>query len=387
MRYKNARLVDPDGIRNGGFEIKDGVIKSVGKREDGTDLGNKMVVPMLLDMNVSLYEERLSSQNLKRLSQNAVKGGVGGVSITPTLAEELNDEIHLEFLKSQCLDIDIYPSILATKGEGLSEIATLSKKYGRLLYVDSDTNPYLLARIFEYAKMLKIPLKIDIQNRILKPLGVMNEGEVSFKLGLGGRSKLEEYMEVAKIIEFSEFYGVGVIFGGISTARSIELIATSSYGYSEVSVHHLLKTEAACEGYNTYAKLNPPLRDEDERQKLLELLQNGFIDFLTSLHTPKPYTQKDISFDEAAYGIESIHFYLPLLYTKFVKEGIISFEKVIELACANPAAKLGVKRGFVKCGYEAKLALFDEDYEFEGEGLYKGERFFGRIELLKERNG
>ena len=381
MVYKNLIAIDPDGKRVVDIEVEDGKIKRVGKFEEGEDLGGAWLLPALVDLGVSLQDDRLSRANLKALCEAARRGGVGAVLLRPDCEPNLNDEIHLEFIKTQDLAIEVYPSLMATKEEGLSEIATLSR-YAKALFVYSDTNSYLLARIFEYAKMLETPLFVDVRNAILKSVGVMNEGEVSFELGLGGISKLEEYSEVAKIIEFSEFYGVPVVFSAVSTARALDLIAQSSRCYAQVSLHHLLQNETACQGYNTLAKIDPPLREEEERQKLLQALQEGKIDFLTSLHSPKSYTKKDLSFDDAAFGIDAIATYLPLAYTKLVKSGIISLEKLLELTSANPAAKLGLKRGFIKCGYEAKLIKFDPEAVQEGEGLYAGEEIYGKIEFL-----
>ncbi len=381
MIYKNVTAIDPDGKRLVDIEIEEGKIKRVGRFEEGEDLGRAWVLPALIDLGVSLLDDRLSRTNLKTLCEAAKRGGVGAVLLRPDCKPNLSDEIHLEFIKTQDLAIEVYPALMATKEEGLSEIATLSR-YARAIYLYSDTNSYLLARIFEYAKMLQTPLFVNVRNSILKSVGVMNEGEVSFKLGLGGISKLEEYSEVAKIIEFSEFYGVPVVFGALSTARSLDLIAQSSRCYAQVSLHHLLKNESACEGYNTLAKIDPPLREEEEREKMLEALQSGKIDFLTSLHSPKSYTQKDLSFDDAAFGIDSIATYLPLAYTKLVKSGIISLEELLELTSANPAAKIGLKHGFIKCGYEARLMKFDPEAVSKGVGLYEGEEIYGKIEFL-----
>jgi len=381
MNFINATMIDPDGKRVGNFAIKDGVIQSVGVVQEGVDLGGAWVLPALVDCNIKPLDDKLSRANLEALDEAAQKGGVGAFLLRPDVTPALNDETTLELVNSQSFKTDLFAALLATKGERLSEIATLSM-LGRAIFTRSDLNSYMLARVFEYAKMLQLPLFVHVHNETLFEVGVMNDGAVAFRLGLGGRSKLEEHSEVAKVIEYSEFYGVNVVFQGISTARSLDLIADSLYCYAEVSIHHLLFSDQACEGYNTLAKIDPPLRDEEERQKLLLALHEGKIDLLTSLHSPKSYTLKDLSFDEAAYGIDALSIYLPLAYTKLVKSGIISMEKFLELASANPAALLGLKRGFVKCGYEAKLLLFDPEFESKGVGLYESEPIFGKVEVL-----
>ena len=384
MVYRNLTAIDPDGKRVIDIEVEEGRIKRVGKFDEGVDLQGAWVLPALIDCNVTLFEGKLSGKNLKNLAKEAKKGGVATLCLRPDIEPPLSDEITLEFINAQKSEVDIYPLLLGTKEEGLSEIATLARVFAKAIFVHSDTNSYLLARIFEYAKMLGMTLFVSVRNSLLRSVGVMNEGEIAFRMGLGGISKLEEYSEVARVVEFSEFYNVPVVFQDISTARAIDLIAQSSRCYAELSIHHLLKSDEECEGYNTFAKLSPPLREREEQEALLERLAAGKVDFLTSLHSPKPYTQKDLSFDEAAYGIDAISYYLPLAYTKLVKSGIITLEKLLELTSANPAAKLGIKAGFIKCGYEAKLILFDPEAASRGEGLYTNEEIYGRIKFIED---
>ncbi|MRJ02124.1 MAG: amidohydrolase family protein [Epsilonproteobacteria bacterium] len=382
MVYRNLFAIDPDGGRVVDIEVEGGVIRRVGKLEGGIDLQGSWVIPALVDLNLTPLDGRLNGENLQRLSEEGRKGGVGIGVLSSTTEPPLNGEMTLEFVKSQALEIDLYPALQGVSGEGLSEIATLAREFAVGITLCSDTRSDLLIPLFQYGKMLNLPLFVRLRNRALVGDGVMHEGAVSFELGLSGRSVIEEYSEVAKIIEFGEFYGVTVIFQGISTAHSLDLIAQSTYSYAEVPIHHLLNTDEACRGYNTLAKLDPPLRDREERERLLQALVDGKIDFLTSLHTPQSYTKKDLSFDEAAYGIDALSFYLPLAYTRLVKEGIISMERLLELTSANGAAQLGLRHGFIKCGYTARLIRFDPEGPVEGKGLYRDQEIYGTIEYL-----
>jgi dihydroorotase len=378
--YKNARIIDPDGTRLADIKIEGGRIARVGRiDEDGVDLRGAWVVPALVDIGVAPKDGKLSAGSLDELARAAKWGGVGTPVLRPDLEPPLSSEIHLEFVRTHTPQIETL--LLGTKEEGLTEIASLIG-YARGIFVYSDTNSYLLARIFEYAKMLEVPLFVELRNETLRSVGVMNDGEVAFRLGLGGIGKLEEASEAAKVIEFGEHYGVPVVFMGVSTARTLDLIAQSSRCYAQVSVHHLLKNDTACEGYNTLAKIAPPLRDEDERLELIDALVSGRIDFLTSLHTPSSYTKKDLAFDEAAFGIDAAGSFLQLAYTHLVRPGILSMERLLELASANAAAKLGLRRGFVRPGYDAQLVRFDPEHFQEGKGLYDGEPLYGRVEFL-----
>jgi len=370
MVIKNAKLVDINGMRECDIVIKNKKIEKIDKNLDDDkilDVKSAFVLPGLIDLNVKLCDDKVSVHNIEKLASNALKGGVISVVLNPDMNPSVDNEIILEFIKSQneiIKNCEILPLIKATKDENsLTEIAILLKKGALSPFFYSDVDSFLIARIFEYAKMYDVPLHCRARNSSIKSVGVMHEGEVSSKLGLGGISEIEEISEVAKIIEFAKFYGVEVVFKSISAARSVELIKKAKADgikvYAEVSIHHLLKTDKECEGYNTSAKIDPPLRDEANRLKLIEYLKNGDIDLLTSLHSPKSTVEKDISFDDAAFGVDAISAYLQTLYKNLVKTEIIDFPSLIKLTCQNPAKILGKDRGSLNEGMEADFIVFD----------------------------
>jgi dihydroorotase len=130
--------------------------------------------------------------------------------------------------------------------------------------------------------------------------------------------------------------------------------------FSEVSISHLILNDKMCNDFNTLAKLHPPLRDEDERLKLIEALRDGKIDTITALHSAKSYNSKDVAFNDASYGVDSLEYFLSLCYTFLVKEGIISFEELSRLISATPAKILGFdKLGEIEEGFIANLVVFD----------------------------
>ena len=387
MLIKNAQIVTIEGVVEGDVEIKEGKISKIGANLSGDeviDIEGKYLLPGLIDLNVRLLDDKVNSSNFTRLSQMALAGGVSTVGLIPDLQPAVCDEISLEFVKSQKTPLKIYPFILALQDtEHLSEISILLKKGAAGVFSPSDINEYLLARVFEYAKMHEISLQIEPRNSVFRDIGVMEEGEVSFRLGLGGISRLEEISEIARVIEFSDYYEVPVLFKSVSTAKGLELIAKSRFCYAEVSIHHLLFSDEACEGYNTFAKLSPPLRQESEREKLVQALQDGKIDCLTSLHSPKSLLNKDLSFAQASFGIDAISYYLPLLYSKLVQEGIISLAKLVELCAANPAcfiqADAQIEEG--KC---ADLIVFNPKAKqrVKVPSLYMDEQLQGRVEMV-----
>ncbi|BCD60162.1 MULTISPECIES: metal-dependent hydrolase [unclassified Nitratiruptor] len=387
MLIKNAHIVDFDKELQADILIKNGRIEKIGtgfRDEEVIDCSGKMVMPGLIDLNVRIHDDKINSSNLKKCIDESRKGGVTTIALVPDSEPPICNEIALDFICSQQTNDEIVPVVLALQDEDkLSEISVLFKHGAKGIYTTSDINPYLMARVFEYAKMLQVPIFIEPKNSVFRDVGVMNEGRVSFELGLGGIDKLEEIAEVAKIIEYSEHYGVGVLFKNVSTAKSLERIAKSRKCFAEVSIHHLLLNDESCKEYNTLAKISPPLREEEEREALVKALQAGKIDLLTSLHSPKSNVHKDISFDEAAFGISSISYYLPLLYTKLVKSNIIKVTKFAELTSANPACFIEKKVGQITPGYEADLVIFDPNAKTKVDvpTLYE-EELDGKVEAV-----
>ena len=198
----------------------------------------------------------------------------------------------------------------------------------------------------------------------LNDAGVMNEGEISAKLGLLGISKIGEISSVAKVSSMAEYYQSKVLFQALSVSKSLDIIDKAKDNnpnlYTEVSIHHLTLNDSECLDFNTQAKIHPPLRDEKERLLLIEDLKNGKIDTITSLHSPKSIIYKDVPFADAAYGIDSMENFLPLCYRSLVESGIISFSKLSEMISSNPADILGLENiGKVEEGYIADLVIFD----------------------------
>jgi dihydroorotase len=161
-----------------------------------------------------------------------------------------------------------------------------------------------------------------------------------------------------------EYYGSKTLFQSLSTAKSLEIIdnlkKVNKDAFSEVAITHLILNDNMCGDFNTLAKLHPPLRDEDERLALLEALKSGKIDILTSLHSAKSYNSKDVAFNDASYGVDSLEYFLSLCFTFLVKEKIISFKNLITMISETPAKIVGIEKlGKVEEGFIANLIVFD----------------------------
>lgn len=369
---KNAQIAGRGGER-ADILLHAGKIEKIGRGiECGAcfetvDATGWIAFPGIVDLNVRLQDDVLNLNHLQRLDDATKKAGVARYVLSPrtqplienpTFQSLLEGEISRDFPR-------LIPAIKALRApDKLNLISTLIKNGIGIVQENSDINGNLLRRIYEYSKMHRNLFFVFCENKILNDSGVMNEGEVSFHLGLPGISKIGEISEVAKVAQMSMHYDVPTLFQALSTRRAVNLVADAkkrfSKIYAEVSIHHLALDERACEGFNTYAKLNPPLRSPEDREELLEKLKEGKIDVLTALHSPKSVLYKDVAFAEAKYGVEAIESYLALAYTHLVKPGHLSWDRLAELMAKNPAQILGVEGvGAIEEGYDANLVLFD----------------------------
>ena len=393
---KNAKLVNLD-IRD--ILIKDGKIEKISKSIDISenlriiDAKECFLLPGLVDLNVRLANSTLNKDSLKKLTKTALKGGVTTSLIMPDFTPRLDNSTLLEHfkIKAQNEECDLHVAApLSNEEDRLNNIATLLNNGATAIWTTSSCNANILKRGFQYARMKQAPIFCRCYNENLDDNGVMNEGELSFKLGLPGISKVSENSEVAKIAELSLINNTKIIFQSLSTKRSISIIREikkiNKNIFSELSIHHLCKTEDACDGFNTYAKISPPLRDEKERMAMVSELALGNVDILTSAHSPKSISYKDVAFENAEFGIGSIGEYLSLCYTYLVKSKIIDMVRMMELCSLNPALIIEqFNIGLIEVGYKADMVIFDEKIAKmvdDKTSLYSGDTLYGEVKYV-----
>ncbi len=349
------------------------------------------LLPGLIDMNVRLANSVLSKSNLDKLSKSARKGGVTTAVILSDFTPRLDSSTLLDFLKptfdESIINLKVTAPLTSEDGDKLNNIATLINNGATAIWTNSNVNSNLLKRGMQYAHMKNRPLFCFCYDPDLDDLGLVNEGEISSKLGLSGISKFSESAEVAKVAELSMELDSSVVFQSVSTNRSLEIIhSAKKYSkniYSEVSIHHLLKNDTSCDGFNTYAKILPPLREEKERRKLSQALKDGYVDILTSFHSPKSVLYKDVAFWDAHFGMGSIEEFFKLAYTFLIKKEGISFEKIMEVCSVNPAKVLNLKsKGKIDVGYDADMFIFDPNHKEIVKNkttIYNHDELFGEI--------
>jgi len=402
MLIKNANILKEDGKHQVDIRVDKGVITEISKNitpsnlEKVIDAKDKYILPKLIDTNVRVLDDTLSKKNLEKLYEKAKKGGVGSFVLIDDFTPKVENATHLELLSSKVSnveDIDIILSVNSLNKENrLNNIATFLKNGAKVIYTRSDINGNTLVRVMQYANMKNVPLFCFALDDDIKNQGVMNEGDVSFKLGLPGISKIAQISEVSKMVELATFFDVKVLFQGLFSAKSLQILKavkkSNKKVYTEVSIHNLILTDKECEGYNTQAKLIAPLQESEEKDRLIKYLKEGVVDIISSSHSSKSYIYKDVAFEDAKEGVDALSLTLRLGYTYLVKKGIVSLYDFINMVSKNPAEILSLdKKGRVKVGYKADLILFDPEVRQKVEdeaSLYYGKELYGSIEEIKE---
>ncbi len=367
LLLKRCRLVNDEVCD---IKIVDSKIVQISKNiedniENSLDLNGAFVLAGIVDLNVSLKDNMLSMSHIKRLQQKALRSGVTSFALMPSFDPIADNATFMEFL-NEIID-SFSPVTLGVKAvneDRLYNISRLINHGAKFIQESSAISSNLIRRVLQYSNMKSTPFFCFCDDPSLNDNGVMNEGEISAKLGLLGISKIGEISSVAKVSAMAEYYQSKVLFQSLSISKSLDIINKAKENnpnlYTEVSIHHLTLNDSQCLDFNTQAKIHPPLRDEKERLLLIEDLKNGKIDTITSLHSPKSIIYKDVPFADAAYGIDSMENFLPLCYRSLVESGIISFSKLSEMISSNPADILGLDNiGKVEEGYIADLVIFD----------------------------
>lgn len=374
MVIKNVIICDGDGERKGNFTIEDRTDKIV-------DANGAYLIPALVDLNVRLQDGILNSKNIQSISEVAKKGGVGHIVLNADSDPAIDSAGHLEFAQNGQRDakgakVDLMLNALLDDGS-LSNIAILLKKGAVGPYMSTVAKNDVAIKVAEYVKMYGNTLFCKAEDNSLKNSGVMLDGDVSSRLGLAGIPDLSEVLHVSRMIEIARHFKIKILFKSIASPRSISLITQAKKEgvevSCEVSLHHLINSDERCLNFNTTAKLDPPLASRSDVKLLQDELKNNNIDILTSLHQPSSLVNKEVAFYNASYGCESLADVLPLYYTKLVKSGLISMEKLVELTSINPSKTIEKKVGYV-------LFNPNKTYTINNIGsLYNGEEIFGEV--------
>jgi dihydroorotase len=374
-----GRLIDPsqgiDEIMD--ILIADGVVLELGhglSAPEGTqtiEAKGLIVTPGLIDMHVHLRDPGLEyKEDIATGSRAAAAGGFTSVACMPNTSPVIDCKAITSYIINKARNeavVNVFPvgSITkGSKGESLAEMGEL--KEAGCVAVSDDGKPVasaeLMRRALEYAKGVGITVISHSEEMSLVGEGVMNEGFTSTELGLKGIPWAAEDVAVAREVYLAEFTGAPVHIAHISTVGSARIIrnakARGVQVTCETAPHYFTLTDEAVLGYNTNAKMNPPLRGVSDVAAMKAGLADGTIDAIATDHAPHHPDEKDVEFNIALNGIVGLETSLPLSL-KLVEDGVLDLKALVSVMSCNPARILGIERGTLKPGAVADVTIID----------------------------
>ena len=385
LLLKGGRVIDPAAGRDGEFDllVEDGRIAKSGRDlpTDGVEVielrKGWIVAPGLIDIHVHLREPgQEHKETIATGVAAAVAGGFTAVACMPN-TDPINDHAGItQFILKKAAEANlarVYPIgavSLGSRGEQLAELGE-QKSAGCVGFSD-DGRPVatalLMRRALEYAGMLGIPIIDHCEDQSLKGDGVAHEGYHASALGLRGIPGVAESLMVDRDVALAELTGTHVHICHMSARQSLRAVrAGKERGVRvtcEVAPHHFTLTDAALDGpikYDTNLKMNPPLREEADRDAMLEGIADGTVDVIATDHAPHHLDEKMVEFDRAPFGITGLETAVPLVFDRLVHAGRIGVARAIELLSSNPARVLNLPGGSLADGVPADLVVIDPD--------------------------
>jgi dihydroorotase len=341
------------------------------------DCTGKLVVPGLVDMHVHFREPgEEHKETIATGSAAAVAGGFTTVCCMPNTKPPLDSVAAIEFVLRRadevrlCRVLPIGAVSVGLKHEQLTEMAAM-KEAGAVAFSD-DGEPVqdagFLRKVLAYAKVCDAVVILHCEDKSLTAGGVMNEGLTSLRLGLRGMPKTAEVTSVQRAVELAKLTGSKVHIAHVSTKEAVEVIRRAKEQgvqvTAEVTPHHLTLTEEAVGDYDTNAKMNPPLRTDEDVVALREALLDGVIDCIATDHAPHAIEEKETTFDDAPFGIVGLETAVGVLWKELVHKANFPLMRLVEAMSTKPCQILGLDGGTLREGSRADVTVIDPDAEW-----------------------
>lgn len=409
---QNGHVIDPANKRDSVMDIlvANGKIAQVGKKIDQKtdeviDASGLTVTPGLVDMHVHLREPgREDKETIETGLKAALAGGITSVVTMPNTTPVTDSQSMVEFQIKRAKQLNLanlYPAGAITKGSNGKELAEIweMKESGIVALTDDGHDVQdegIMLKVMEYAKTHDLVILNHCEVSGLSGDGAMHEGDVSLRLGLAGIPSTAEEVSVMKILSLAEYTGARVHITHVSTKRSVELI--EEYKKRGVAVtaetcpQYISLTDEMCEGYNTMAKMYPPLRTQEDVEALIKGLQNGIITVLATDHAPHTLFEKLQPFNLAARGTVGLETSFAVLYSYLVKTNKLSLYDVIKMMSVTPSEILVLEKGTLTEGADADISIFDlndewivktEELQTKGRNcVFEGMKLFGKARYV-----
>ena len=374
----NAKVIDPvtETISDGEVMFEDGIIIPRETADETFDCQGQYISPGLIDLGVKVGEpgER-HKESYKSAGAAAAAGGVTTIITRPDTNPAIDTPEVLEFIRRRAQEVcpvNVFHMVALTKeraGREMTEIGFLQDA-GAVAFTDFTNvvkNSKILMRALSYAKSLDALVIGHPQDPDLSDETSATSGKFASLRGLPSVTPLAERMALDRDMALVELTGVQYHFDQITTARSIPALERAKKNGHKItagtSIHHLTLNEFDIADYRSFFKLNPPLRSENDRLAIINAVNSGVIDVISSFHTPQDEESKRLPFETAAAGAVGLETLLPASLQLFHNQSV-SLEKLIKTMTLNPALLLGLPSGRITPGAPADLIIFDADIPF-----------------------
>lgn len=408
MLIKNAEIVLPEKVVKGDILVKSGKIAKIAENieadgEEIVDATGLTAFPGLIDMHVHLREPGFEyKEDIESGSKAAVHGGFTQVCCMPNTKPVADNKAVIGYIRRRGEEVDlckIRPIGAITKGEKGEELADIGemKKEGAVAISDdgvSVANSRVMRMAMEYASGFGLRCLCHCEDKALVDGGVVNEGYNATVTGLKGSLRAAEDIMIARDICLAQSLDVPVHICHVSTYSGVQIIrAAKANGVkvtAETCPHYYAATDDIITSFSTFTKVNPPIREERDRQAILEGLKDGTIDCIVTDHAPHHENDKNVEYDLAAFGISGIETSFSFAITYLYKTGILTLSEIADKMSRNPAAVLNLEGGELKEGGVADILLADlsrsykvdaNDFESKGKNTpFEGYELYGVVE-------
>lgn len=379
LLIKNGRLIDPASGTDEVCDlwIEDGRIAGIGsfegKAAETIDATGQVVCPGLIDMHVHLREPGEEwKEDIESGSRAAVAGGVTSLCCMPNTGPHIDHAGIARQIIERSRQVglcNVHPIGAVTKnldGKELTEMRELTRA-GCVAFSDDGLPIWhagVMRKALEYSASFGFMIIQHAEEKQLTRGGAINEGWVSTRLGVGGMPAEGEDSMIARDIMLARKAGARYHVAHISTSGAVDMVRRARNEGLKVSAeaapHHFALTEEEVLGFNVDAKMNPPLRTEEDRQAVIEGLRDGTITIIASDHAPHHDDDKRCGLSCAAFGITGLETILPVSL-ELVRGGVLSLSDMLAKLTANPAALLGLDAGTLAVGATADICIFDPE--------------------------
>lgn len=377
---KEGRVVDPktgiDEVLD--IRIENGIITAMGKyirSEEYSEIieaAGKIVAPGLIDVHVHFRDPGFTyKEDIDSGAKAAAAGGFTTVVCMANTKPVIDNVETLDYVvaKGKNTPINVLTTAAVSKGfrgDELTDFPTL-KEHGAVGFTDDGiplVDDQLVKNAMEQAKLVGMPISLHEEDpKYIKRPGV-HEGRVSELLNYGGASALAEYIMIARDCMLAVETGARLSVQHISSGISVDIVklAKELGGdiWAEVTPQHFSATEDLVLEMGSLARVNPPLRTEEDRYKLIEGLKNDVIQIIATDHAPHAAEEKALDIKDAPSGMIGLETSLALGVTNLVRTGHLTMSRLLEKMCLNPARLYNLDRGYLAKGAVADIVIFDE---------------------------